>query len=218
MDSLKENLHHSNLIIGGEEILDEVFSFVEGLGVKISGNENFIFEKTDKFLIDNARRLFDMHLKKTPVGELQVFVIAFNFITREAQNSLLKMLEEPKDRTHFFIICPSKNLFLDTIISRVNLIETKTFSNQQSAISFLNMNIGERIKFIANLTKDIKDEKVKKQTAIDLLSGLEVEFSKREQGTGNRRQKLKSVLDARKYINLNGASVKILLENVALNI
>ena len=74
-------------------------------------------------------------------------------------------------------------------------------------------NIGDRIKWIADLTKDIRNEKAVKQEAIDLLSGLEVELEKKK-----NFEPLKSVIEAKKYINLNGASVKILLENVALNV
>lgn len=213
MDSLKENFHHANLIIGGEKILDKVFSFVEGLGVKTQGNENFILEKKDKFLINDARNIFEKHLKKTPKDELQVFVLSFNFITTEAQNALLKMFEEPRPRTHFFIIAPSKSLFLETILSRVNLILTSDIDHQSLARNFLKKNIGERIKFISDLTKKIKDEKAVKQDAIDLLSSLEFQLEK-----DRKFESLKSVIEARKYINLNGASVKILLENVALNV
>lgn len=214
----KQNLHHSNLIISGEEVLDEVLSFVESLNVKTFGNENFIFEKFDKFLIDDARRIFDIHLRKTPEGELQVFVLSFNFITTEAQNALLKMFEEPKERTIFFIISPNKNIFLETILSRINLIDSKAYNLTSKASKFLKMNIGERMKFVADLTKDIKGEKAVKQDAIDLLSELEVEIFKRAQSTEHGLRSLGSLIEARKYINLNGASVKILLENVALNI
>lgn len=216
----KENLHHSNLIISGEDVLDEVLSFVESLNVKTFGNENFIFEKFDKFLIDDARRIFDIHLRKTPEGELQVFVLSFNFITIEAQNALLKMFEEPKERTVFFIISPNKNIFLETILSRVNLIDSKVYNLTSKASKFLKMNIGERMKFISDLTKDIKGEKAVKQDAINLLSQLEVEIERKgisEEGS-EIYNSLKTIILARKYINLNGASVKILLENVALHI
>lgn len=213
MKFLKENLHHSNLIISSQDILDEVFSFVESLNVKTSGNENFIFEKFDKFLIDDARRVFDQHLKKTPEGELQVFVLSFNFITTEAQNALLKMFEEPKERTVFFIISPNKNIFLETILSRVNVLEKIGKSEQGTGKEFLNKNMGERMKFIADLVKNIKGEKAVKQDTIDLLSEIEVELEKNK-----KIKSLKSIIMARKYINLNGTSVKMLLENVALNV
>jgi len=215
----KENLHHANLVISNGDILDEILKLVERLGVKTSGNENFIFEQKNKFLIKDAKRIFDTQLRKTPEGELQIFILSFNFITREAQNSLLKMFEEPKERTHFFIIAPSENIFLETILSRVSVLEIQDLriKIQESAKEFLKMNIGERIKFIAGLVKEIKDEKRTKQDAINLLSSLEIEINEKVKSQKSKVHSLKSVVLARKYINLSGASVKILLENVALS-
>lgn len=216
----RQNLHPANLLICDfESIEKDIFDVVENdLKIETKANEFFFFEKYDKFLIDDARKVFDLHLKKTPKDDLQVFVIAFNFITTEAQNALLKMFEEPKARTHFFIISPSKSLFLETILSRVNLIESQVSSPKSKSLDFLNMNIGERIKFIADLTKDIKGDKAVKQDAIDLLSGLELELYKKAEASSLKAQGLKSIIEARKYINLSGASVKILLESVALSV
>jgi hypothetical protein len=211
----RENLHHAHIVISDfDSIEDEILEVVENnLNVKTKANEFFYFQKYDKFLIGDARNVFDLHLKKTPKDDLQVFVIAFNFITREAQNAILKMLEEPKDRTVFFIVAPSKSLFLETIISRVSVYEFATSNIESTAKEFLNKKVGDRIKFITGFVKDIREEKKSKQDAIDLLSGLEVEIEK----TKNYKA-LKEIIETRQYMNLNGASVKILLENIALSV
>ncbi len=218
----KENLHHAYILTSNfESIEKELLEFFENnLGVETVANDFFTLEKYDKFLVDDAHKIFDLHLRKTPRDTIQVIVLNFNFITREAQNALLKMLEEPRPQTYFFIVAPSRNLFLETILSRVNLIQDSRFMIQNSGKKFLKMSIGERMKFIANLVKDIKDEKKTKQKAIDLLSQLEVDIE--QEARSEKREKkfnsLKTILNARKYINLNGASIKILLETVALNV
>lgn len=222
----RENLHHAYILISNfESIEEELLEFFENnLRVETIANDFFTLEKYNKFLVDDAHKIFDLHLRKTPKDKIQVIVLNFNFITREAQNALLKMLEEPQPRTYFFIVAPSRSLFLETILSRVNLIEEKGKSmscgdkailrgEKTKARDFLKMNIGERIKFITNLVKNIKDEKETKQEAIDLLSNLEIELEKKKNFVG-----LKQIVKARKYMNLNGASVKILLETVTLNI
>lgn len=222
----KENLHHAHLVISDFYLIrEELFNFFENvLDVSTNGNELFYFKQYDKFLVKDAEEIFDLHLRKTPQNKIQLIVLNFNFINIESQNKMLKMLEEPRPRTYFFIIAPSRSLFLDTIFSRVEVLELGPSSfelRRDEAEKFLSMNIGERMKFIADLVKDIKDEKtvsakgygVTKQNAIDLLSGLEIELESRKDFAG-----LKNILEAKKYINLSGASVKILLETVALNI
>ncbi len=213
----REHLHHSHLIISNaDDVMDDVFFAIENnLKIKTKANEFFFYEKYDKFLIGDARKVFDIHLKKTPKDDLQVFVLSFNFITREAQNAILKMLEEPKDRTHFFIIAPSKNMFLETIISRVAIIDlsSEQTSSLDNARVFMKKKIGDRMKTIATLIKDIRDDKKTKQDVVNLLSGLEIELERKRDF-----EALRQVLEAKKYINLSGASLKILLENVALNV
>lgn len=212
----KDNLHHVHLVISDFDLIkDELFGFFENvLNVSLHGNEFFYFKQYDKFLVKDAEQILEMHLRKTPRSTIQLIVLNFNFINIEAQNKMLKMLEEPRPRTYFFIIAPNKNIFLDTIISRVNFIEAiKSEIRNQKSENFLKMNIGERVKFISELVKNIKDEKVNKQSAIDLLSGIEEELESQKNFVG-----LKSVVEAKKYINLSGASVKILLETVALNV
>ena len=48
-----------------------------------------------------------------------------NGITMEAQNALLKILEEPPANTIIYITCPNKELLLPTILSRCKIIELK---------------------------------------------------------------------------------------------
>jgi DNA polymerase III gamma/tau subunit len=213
----RQNLHHSQLFISdSDKTVNDLFDvFESNLKISTQANEFFFYENYDKFLIDDARKIFDLHLKKTPKDDLQVFVIKFNFITREAQNAILKMIEEPKPRTHFFIIAPSKNIFLETILSRVEIIDLGNFykKSTQEAVMFLRKGVGNRIKYVSEFLNSIKKGEKTKQDALDLLSGLEVELEKKQ-----KFESLKIVVDTRKYINLSGASVKILLENVALNV
>jgi hypothetical protein len=228
----KDTLHHAYLLIRDTDgVYEEICPFFEkNLGIKTKGNADFVFEKFDKFLIDDARRIFDLHMGKTHRDSLQIIVIAFNFITTQAQNALLKMLEEPTDRTHFFIISPNKNIFLDTIISRVSVFEMEDSgfpaspagrSILDSGKKFLEMSLKDRLDYVSKFVKDLKDEKRTKQDAINLLSGIESSM-RREIKNSKDYEKgsdaLKQVVKSKGYINLNGASVKNLLENIALNV
>lgn len=52
-------------------------------------------------------------------------------INAQAQNKLLKTLEEPPADSHIFLFCKNKFNMLSTILSRVKLLETMPFSSQE---------------------------------------------------------------------------------------
>lgn len=223
MNISKDKLHHAYIVEGSSEIIyPKICEFCKSeLNLEIQANPDFVYEHNDKFLIENARRLREMQTNKTMGNGLQIFIISFNFITREAQNALLKVLEEPSERTHFFIITPSSHVFLDTVLSRVVLInDYKNEIPESEAKKFLKSSYADRIKMITNLTKSIKDDKVSKFDAINMLRELKsliYEDSKKKKDY-SKFHLLKEIQEAEDYLHDNSSSVKILLENIALKV
>jgi len=68
---------------------------------------------------DFQKRIF---LKPFKSKQKAVILSTQNTITTEAQNALLKVLEEPPDNTILLLICESSEDFLPTIISRCKII------------------------------------------------------------------------------------------------
>lgn len=226
IDSYKNNgnLHHAYVIEGDTQTsYKNICDFCEGeLDFKIKANPYFIYEEYDKFLVDDARRLRETQMHKNKAGEKKIFIISFNFITTEAQNSLLKVLEEPTKGNHFFILTPSAHIFLDTIRSRVSFLSSgKNIKN--STIDFLSLNTKERMKFITKLVQNIKDEKASKFDAINLIRNLEKDLHQEAlKSTGPKRveyfKKIKKINKVADYLHDNSASVKQLLEYTAITI
>lgn len=82
------------------------------------------FEKT--LGIDDVRNLQKRLYLKPFKSKTKAMVIAIlDRVTIEAQNSLLKVLEEPPNHTIIVLVSVSKELFLPTILSRCVLIELK---------------------------------------------------------------------------------------------
>ena len=98
----RSGLHHAYLLEGiAESILKELHEFLEeGLSFHIKGNPDFWHGAFDTFGIDDGRALKEMQSRR-PVGERKIFIVQANFFTREAQNALLKVFEEPTPNTHF---------------------------------------------------------------------------------------------------------------------
>lgn len=64
-----------------------------------------------------------------------VWIEEANLLTIPAQNSLLKMLEEPPAMTSFYLTCQTSTMLLPTIRSRCQIIEiTKTLSSNDPKI------------------------------------------------------------------------------------
>ena len=82
----------------------------------------FIKEK-DEFLLEDAKAV----VKEAYIAELKpkILVLGAKGYRVEAQNSLLKILEEPPRNVIFILISPTKTAFLPTIRSRMALQELK---------------------------------------------------------------------------------------------
>lgn len=63
---------------------------------------------------------------------VRVFIIAdAQLMTVEAQNALLKILEEPPGGVYFFLLCSNASALLATVRSRAPVLRMQTFSDEQ---------------------------------------------------------------------------------------
>src|SRR3989344_4999324 len=91
----KNSLHHAYLIEGDrEKIVPEILEFLKSLGIE-KGNPDFFHIELDSFKIDDARNLKSYATEKGFSMDKKVFLISANSFLLEAQNSLLKLFEEP---------------------------------------------------------------------------------------------------------------------------
>ncbi len=82
----------------------------------------FLKEKDD-FLLEDAKKV----VKEAYIAEIKpkILILGAKGYRVEAQNSLLKILEEPPRNIVFVLIAPTKTVFLPTIRSRMGLQELK---------------------------------------------------------------------------------------------
>ena len=226
----KNNPHHAYLIEGArDEIVPEIFTFCESLGVKTSGNPDFCQISIDNFKIDNAFELRNMSNDKSFSSARKIFILCFNSLSLDAQNVLLRMFEEPISNTHFFLVVPDTNSLIKTLLSRFYLIKSKTVLSDEldNAEKFISMPLKSRIDFIKDLLieHDEEDEEGNeivildsaRSKALKFLNALEFSLhkkamSKRHFDTKNFEQ----IFKVREFLRMPGSSTKTLLESVAL--
>lgn len=97
-------------------------------------NPDFIILEPDgnSIKIDQIRELTKNVYEKPVVSARKVYIINdSNYMTKEAQNSLLKTLEEPPEYVTIILIASNENLFLPTIKSRCTKITFNKLTNNE---------------------------------------------------------------------------------------
>jgi DNA polymerase III subunit delta' len=103
-------------------------------------------------------------LKPFSGNKKAVILDAYSGVTIEAQNSLLKILEEPPIDTIIYILALNKKLFLDTILSRCKIIEvgkneTSDQNKNQNLDDVLNQLTGSKVGDRLQLAQAIDSKK-----------------------------------------------------------
>jgi DNA polymerase III, delta subunit len=205
-------LHHA-LVIEGDNVtgLQKAKEHVkEILQVRVEGNPDLEIIEKERYTISDARTLKERATQK-PLGDTQVFIIVSDHILREAQNALLKLLEEPAQHTYFILVVPSISQLLPTVQSRLSYggKATRVSEKKDFVSSFLLGNIGERIRMLDPILKS-KD----RREARKVLDTLESEL--RIQGVKVHSKSLSEIAFVRQYLSDRSSSLKMLLEHIAI--
>ena len=214
MLDLRDPLYHAYVVVsarpevGGEAVL----SFIESIGVPTAGNPAVFARTYERMYTDDA----DEIVARMAIRDDKKFlVLTCMDVTREAQNKLLKAIEEPTPGTHLFLVLPSSHVALPTIRSRTQVVRMGVPAELSDAREFLATPVGERIKRVGKLVERIKDEKEGKQAALDLIDGVTAALYARDPRPYDVLADLSAM---REYLFDSSPSIKQILEYVALRV
>ena len=159
------NLSHAQLISGEDGIGKSILAEILGKLI-LNGDLNreyvdIINYKPSKssFGVDDVREIIDEVNKKPFEGDKKVIIIhQGNKLTIQAQNALLKTIEEPPTEVYIIILCESLELILDTIKSRCEIYKLTPLTKD------------ELYKYIAIKGYDYSEEE--KSSAIAFSEGI----------------------------------------------
>lgn len=177
-------------------------------------------KKTTSIGIKTIRTLQQkVMLKPLKKGNKAVILEQADHLTIEAQNALLKTLEEPPAHTIIILAAESKDALLPTILSRSTILATE---EQAAALtpkeydmlmhelqSLIQAPIGQRFRFAEALAKD-RDE------ALSWLDKMQlVVRSTMLQDTGSHSHiiTMKALLDCRRIVQATNANIRLALEH-----
>jgi DNA polymerase III gamma/tau subunit len=206
--SLVGNAH---LIEGGTAALKSLFALLQKEGIETHANPDIYVREYARFGADDGRALRERAMLRSTSGGRRLFIIATPSMTTEAQNALLKTLEEPPADAMFFFLVSSPQALLPTLRSRMQTLKLAPSENDDlvDAATFLAVAPEKRIDMLKPLLEKDDDDKRDLRPILDFLSALESRLAKFPDG-------LRTLYSARKYIQDKGALLKPLLEQVAL--
>lgn len=215
-------LHHAHFIVGDRRSLKEALhAYIESVFfVPVAGNQDILSFSFDVMGVDESRALSAASSIASLSGHRFIIVEA-NFLTREAQNALLKSLEEPLPGTFFFFLIPQQDGLLLTVRSRVVVHSFVDATNendmQKMARTFLKAPIAKRMKMIKDFSSEIADDEKNKADVIIFLAALE-RLLYADTGVSNQSSLFADIAMAKKYLTDRSPSVKMLLEHIALSL
>ena len=209
------------LIRGTEADVPQVLALLQSkMGIETVGNAELYVRHYKQYGIDTAH---DVRTRASSRGihGRRVFVISTTSITTEAQNALLKTLEEPRDNALFVFIIPTPETLLATVRSRTQILHLDKnsevglhYGGLIDSVAFLKVTHMKRIDMLkVILEKD--DETYNMALILAFLTSLERSVAPHA-NIPARNVALEAIYRARMYVTDRGALVKVLLESVAL--
>jgi DNA polymerase III, delta subunit len=164
------------------------------------------------FGIDNVRELTSMAYRTPDSGGRLGIVVVAEGITIEAEQALLKLLEEPPLTTAFLFCILDSVFLLPTLLSRFSdITKPSDFIQTQAFADFLSSSLKDRILVISTklANKDLLWQQEMKQGLIAYLGNPKANLEANSLGV------LSYVVD---HLLTRGASNKQLFEEIALTI
>lgn len=203
--------HHSFVVFS-----DDVAGVVERFLQKypVVDTETWQLEKMG---IDEARALISTAFSEPKTGDKRLLIIACRNTTVEAEQALLKILEEPPVTTVFLFVVPAGFRFLPTLNSRFFDLTTELASKTEEVSTvtlefFLDQTYAERL---AEIAKRLKDEDISwvRNLKRELLAVVRT-----GEGFGLKLQEKRALILVLDFLDERGASNKMLLEELALTL
>ena len=177
-----------------------------------------LYKTLDSVGIDDIFEIKQFAARNPVVNDVVTLAIECNKMTSQAQNALLKILEDPPVKTQFIFFVSSKSVFIPTVHSRLHDVTTY-FTTEFTSGSLSNDDVGSGsvAEFIASGYKDrlaLIDGLVKTEKIDDFIASLKLDFTQITDNVSN-----KFVLSfVMQNVYQPGASKKMLLEYLALQL
>lgn len=176
-------------------------------------------EKKQSIGIEKTRLLKEWFIVK-PYNSPNKFAVIKNaeLLTIEAQNSILKLLEEPNENCFIALTLSNPANLLPTVLSRCELIQDPKIEILKELSNFMKLSKIEQFKFIDEILSEknsVEQNKLTKSFLLNLLKTLEKEL-KYNYFNDKLKENIALVLQTSIMISGN-TSKRLALENMVIN-
>ena len=212
---LNNSFSHANLIVGDDGIGKSVIAkYLSNNIIKLKDNVESVdivryYPSSSSFGVDDVRKIIDEVNKKPYEGDKKVLILyKCDKMTTQAQNALLKTIEDPPIGVYLILLSESLETILDTIQSRCQVYKLTPLSKEDILeyiqINFPDVKYNDRYAALAFSTgipgkvdRFINDEKLKelRNTCVELF----LDILKREHGLVLKYQERLSSFKDEKY-------------------
>ncbi|OPJ57407.1 DNA polymerase III subunit delta' [Clostridium chromiireducens] len=196
--ALNDSFSHANLIVGNDGIGKSIIA--KCISNHIIKDKNGVesvdivkyYPSSNSFGVDDVRNIINEVNKKPYEGDKKVLILyRCDKLTVQAQNALLKTIEEPPHGVYLILLSDSLEIILDTIKSRCQIYKLTPLSKEEILNyidnNYADLTLDDKKSALAyssgipgKVDKFINDEKLKNLR--DICIGLFEDILKREQG------------------------------------
>ena len=195
---INKKIDNSTILIVNDidSSLNELLSLYPSHSTRVIKND----EKDEFLLVQATQAIKESYIAS---NEMKYIYLCGTTFRKEAQNSLLKVLEEPPRNTVFIIITSSKSSLLATIYSRLPYVYLKTTNLKvQSSLDIKNLDLKDIYLFL----KD--NQKISKNEAKDIIEAILLKTNKQKIDLSENQLDLFS--KAIKLVDLNSRPINVL--------
>jgi hypothetical protein len=221
-------MHHAYLYEGSLTLLPELALEARSqFGFKKEHDPDVSVREYEAFGIEEARKLSETASLRSVSGRA-LFIIGLSGISVEAQQALLKLLEEPQQGVIFVLLAPH-GMIIPTLRSRMMMYRKRTQGADQNSLveakptrGLFESRLAEAFLKAApktrsdEIAKMLKDDEGLRDRVRDFLNALESELYARPHTDEKARAALKDISKVRSYAGDRSPSFKMLLEYLAL--
>lgn len=209
--------YHAYLIAGRAEALRWLkLRFDEKRREEIARHQpepELVVRSQSKWKIDDSRKFRELQSGRWSAGK-RWLVIVCDQMVNEAEQALLKILEEPARGVQIFIITPQPEKFLPTVRSRCHIIYPKIDDKRLTSLGskFLALSRAERlIQLEKILSADDGREKL-----VDLVA--DIEFCLTQKKENQQMISIKQILLVREWMRIAHVSPKFIGQFLAVTL
>ncbi|MDH5442533.1 MAG: hypothetical protein OEX08_02965 [Candidatus Nomurabacteria bacterium] len=184
----------------------------------IPDNLDRVVHRFENLLISDAHELRNVITRRSADPILHIIII--RRITRDSQNTLLKILEEPSKNTAVLMVIEHREHLLSTVESRLvylGSVSSKYIPFMKPS-EYLAMNFKQRFDATKLAADSKKPEPLSRADAHRFVDALEKTLAPKARALTNAVALFNSLQRARDYLGDSGSSVRMLLDSVGMNI